>query len=233
MSELQDKINALSNFTGTAPENIRFTGSDPDYPEIWDEFVIDHADGYTGESYLVLTETEADEALKEDVENLIDDIGIVGFSPDFIEWIKSNALDSEWFEDACRESNEFYSYDISSESGDTYATRLIDECVENGIISESDVNADGEYVGDLNLEEEYAEYLTNRTDADYAGDFVQWYIDNFGDRELATLFSEGRVSYDLDAIVEEIKSLDGYGNNLASYDGEEHMQDDYYIFRQN
>ena len=40
------------------------------------------------------------------------------------------------------------------------------------------------------------------------------------------------MSYDLDAIVEEIKSWDGYGNNLARYDGKEHEQDGFYIFRQ-
>lgn len=226
MATLDEKIAALAKFKGVSPEQITFTGSDPDYPDKWDEFEVD------GETYTVMDGYEADEALKEDVENFIDDVGITGFAPNFAEWIKSNALDSDWFEDACRESDEFYAQDIANESGDAYATRLIDECVDANIITTDDIDENGEYTGDLNLEEEYAEYLTNRTDSDYAGDFVQWYIDNFGDRELATLLQEGRVSYDLDAIVDEVKSWDGYGNNLARYDGYENEEDGLYIFRQ-
>lgn len=227
MATLEEKIAALAKFKGVSPDQITFTGSDPDYPDKWDEFEVD------GETYTVMDEYEADEALKEDVEGFIDDVGITGFTPNFLEWIKSNALDSDWFEDACRESDEFYAQDIADESGDTYASRLIDECVDAGIITPDDIDENGEYTGNLNLEEEYAEYLTNRTDSYYAGDFVQWYIDDFGDRELDELIAHGSVSYDLDAIVDEIKSLDGYGNNLARYDGFENEEDGLYIFRQN
>lgn len=217
MAELQDKINALATFKGVSPSEVAFEGNDAEYPEIWDEFSVD------GESYIVLTEDEADQALHDDIENFIDDVGIESFSPDFFEWIKDNALDQDWFSEVCRESEEAYAYDIAYEDG-----RLEEECVDAGIISSDDLDDEGHYNGDLDLSAEYAEYLYDQVDSDYNGDFVQWYVDNFG--SLRDIMD--RVSYDLDAIVEEVKDWDGY-NNLARYDGEEHMQDDFYIFRQN
>lgn len=217
MAELQDKINALATFKGVSPSEVTFEGDDAEYPKIWDEFAVD------GETYIVLTEDEADQALHDDIENFIDDVGLTGFAPDFFEWIKENALDQDWFREVCRESNEAYAYDIAYEDG-----RLEEECIDAEIITPDDLDDDGHYTGDLDLSEEYADYLDGQVDADYNGDFVQWYVDNFGN--LNDIMD--RVSYDFDAIVEEVKAWDGYGNNLARYDGKEHMQDDFYIFRQ-
>ena len=218
MAELQDKIKALATFKGVSSEDIKFNGDDPESPSYWDEYSVD------GEDYLVMTEDEADDALKEDLENFIDDLGIDGFSPEFQQWIYENAIDQDWFEEACEESERFYAEDIQSEEG-----RLVEECIEAGIISADDLDEDGEYTGDLDLVEEYSQYLFDRIRNDYAGDFVEWYKDNFGSLKEV----QDRISLDIDAIVEEVKDWDGYGNNLARYDGKENEQDGFYIFRVN
>lgn len=218
MTELQDKINALAKFKGVDPSEVTFEGSDTEYPELWDEFSVD------GETYCVMDEYEADAALRDDIENFIDDCGIDAFTPEFFDWIKDNAIDQNWFEAACRESEESYATDIAYEDG-----RLEEECVDAGIISSDDLDEEGHYTGDLDLSSEYADYLFDRVSSDYGGDFVDWYVDNFGGLNSDVL---KYMSYDLDAIVEEIKSWDGYGHNLARYDGKEHEQDGFYIFRQ-
>lgn len=218
MAELQDKITALAAFKEVSPEDITFRGDDTESPSYWDEYSVD------GEDYLVMTEDEADDALKEDLENFIDDLGIDGFTPQFQDWIKENAIDQDWFEEACEESERFYAEDIQSEEG-----RLVEECIEAGIISADDLDEDGEYTGDLDLVDEYSQYLVERIRDDYDGDFVKWYQDEFGSLKEV----QDRIALDIDAIVEEVKSWDGYGNNLAVYDGKEHEQNGFYIFRVN
>lgn len=218
MAELQDKITALAAFKEVSPEDIKFQGDDTESPSYWDEYSVD------GEDYLVMTEDEADEALKEDIENFIDDLGIDGFSPEFQDWIKENAIDQDWFEEACEESERYYAEDIQYEEG-----RLVEECIEAGIISEADLDEAGEYTGDLDLVDEYSQYLVKRIRDDYDGDFVKWYQDEFGSLKEV----QDRIALDIDAIVEEVKSWDGYGNNLARYDGRENEQNGFYIFRVN
>ena len=65
MVTLEEKIAALAKFKGVSPDQVTFTGTDTEYPDKWDEFRVD------GETYAVMDEYEADEALKEDVENFL------------------------------------------------------------------------------------------------------------------------------------------------------------------
>ena len=211
MATLDEKIKALAEFMEVDESQVEYKGSSPDNPDKWDEYEVD------GETYTVMTEVEADDALYEDVDNFIDDVGISSFSPDFFNWICQNALDQDWFEEACEEDNRLYAEDIQSESGEIGANRLIDECLEADIISESKLDDDGNYEGDLDLVDKYTEYLNERDAKDYDGNYVQWFIDVYGESELSNGISEGYIGagYDLQAIVDEIKSWDGYGNNLA------------------
>lgn len=226
MATLNDKIKALAKFKDVAEAQVEYKGSTPDYPEKWDEYEVD------GETYVVMTEEEADDALYDDVESFIDDLGITGFTPDFQDWIVDNACDSDFLEDYAREDYEYYAEDIESESGSVGANRLIDECIENGIISESDLDENGEYTGSLNLSESLGEYLFNEMYDEYNGNFVEWAKDQFGDEWVNDLAREGKLNIDVQKVVDEIKDWDGYGNNLARYDGKENIEDDLYIFRQ-
>ena len=182
--------------------------------------------------FTVMTEDEADDALYDDVENLIYDLGIEGFSEDFRDWIIENALDQSWFEEAEHESNLYYAEDIKLEDDDEYGNRLNQECVEAGIISEDDI-VDGEYVGDLELVDELADYMTEENRKYYRGDWVQWDADNFGWDDIKHLIRQGTVDLDIKAIADEVKDWDGYGNNLASWDGKTvELGNDLYAFKQ-
>lgn len=190
--------------------------------------VEDLIDGYNdtvfetddGEEYLVVNEDEAREEVIRDVESLIDDLGINAFTPEFQEWILDNAAgNSEWFDEALRESEESYAYDIESESGSgNYANRLVEECVEAGIISEEDLTEtdDGlDYTGEKDLKEEYADYLV-----DQAGNPLEWFKDNFGKEEFGKA-ARDYANLDIEAIADEVIDQDGYANELARYDGKQ------------
>ena len=182
--------------------------------------------------FTVMTEDEADQALYDDVESFIDNLGIEYFTENFRDWIIENALDQSWFEDAEHESNMYYAEDIESEDDDEYGNRLNQECVEAGIISEDDI-VDGKYVGDLELVDELADYMTEENDKYYRGDWVQWYADNFGWSDLKHVIKSQGIDLDIQAIADKIKDLDGYGNSLASWDGETLELDHYlYAFQQ-
>ena len=231
MVNFEERAKALADYLGISVDEVEI--EDNPYDDSRCEY--DTPEGV----FVVMTEDEAEEVMKDYEENLIDDVGLEGFSDWFQDWIINNALDpSDWFEDACKEDYEFYANNIAEEYDADYGTRLAQECVDAGIISEDDF-VDGEYVGDFNLEEELAEYLFNRANEDYNGNFHKWYIDNFGDKGLRGLLKGGSVSLDTDAIVEQLIQEDGFGPSLAGYDGEEHeLADDngiiqFYAFRIN
>jgi len=70
----------------------------------YDDRIIETDDG----DYLVLTDEEADEYARESVENIIDDIGLESFTPNFQEWILDNAFDKDKFADLIDEMKEDY-----------------------------------------------------------------------------------------------------------------------------
>lgn len=223
MATLKDKLRALAEFKDVSISEITYEG---DMTDPWDEYEVD------GESYIVCTEEEADQLLRDDIENFIDDLGLA-FTDYFNDWIIENALiGGDWFEDACQEYEESYASDIENEAGDHSASRLIDECIEAGIISQDDLDEDGEYTGDLDLVQEYADYLVEDIGNSYDS-YLEWYRDDFGDESIRNLIDEGVIQFDIDMIADEVARLDGYGNNLARYDGVENEQNGFYIFRQN
>ena len=231
MVDFNERAKALAEYLGISVDDVEIK----DAPYMGSACEYSTPDGV----FVVMTEDEADQAMRDYEESLIEDVGIEGFSDWFKDWIIENALaPSDWFEDACKEYYEFYASDIAEESDAEYGTRLAQECVDAGIISDDDF-VDGEYVGDLNLEEELAEYLFNQADEDYSGDFYKWYKDNFSDEDLKELLKNGVLSLDVDAISNELVKFDGYGPSLATYDGEQHeLADDrgyiqFYAFRVN
>lgn len=207
--------------------------------DIQDGYDSEHFE-YNGEEYRVLDDDEANQAVVDDIENLIDDVGIEGFSEAMQNWILEYAISpSDWFELAQRESAEFYVEDCKDENDDTYENRLIAELVENGYLDEQN---DFHYDED----DEDQEYPLLNDDADLDGatqeyidsmcqeDPVEWYRWNFGDRELRQLIKEGQIYLDYEAIADEVMSWDGRGNSISYYDGEEiDLGDGLYAYRTN
>lgn len=218
-----EKIEALAELLGVDESEIT---------QGYDDSVYEVSDG---REYLVLTEDEADDTFHDYEMNLIDDLGIEAFTPSFQERILSEFADADWFEDAYREMEENYAYDISEEYDDTYGTRLVQECYDAGLIDDDDFGVDEN--GDVNYEDcllDTDDLATRLTDylVDTVDDFVEQYKFEFGEEQLSEVVKRYNL-VDWDAVIEETKELDGRGPMLAGYDGIEIDWDDYYIYRTN
>ena len=218
-----EKIEALAELLGVDESEIT---------QGYDDNVFEISDG---REYLVLTEDEADDTFHDYEMNLIDDLGITAFTPSFQSRILTEFADADWFEDAYREMEENYAYDIEYESDDTYGNRLVQECYDAGLIDDDDFgvdeNGDVDYRDCQLSTDELAERLTDYL-VDSIDDFVEQFKFEFGEEELNKVVERNNL-IDWDAVIEEIERLDGRGLTLARYDGIEIDYDDYYIYRTN
>ena len=108
------------------------------------------------------------------------------------------------------ESNEFYLDDIENESSLTHDNRLEEE-IENHNCS---------------TREEYLALLNSNYD-----NAVEWYRDNFGNKEFKEYIKENTHLIDWDSVIEECKNIDGRGI-IANYDGcEIELENGYFAYR--
>ena len=186
--------------------------------EILKQYLMEYL-GYTEEEFqdykdqwlddvLIVDEDGREKEFKEHQNNLIDDIGINGFSDNFKEWIYNNAINNKWFDDVLKEMMENYIEDIKYEEG-----RLDEEMEEAGVYTE----------------EEFLEYLIESS-----GDSIKYYIEMFGKEEFKEVIDKNDL-VDREKVIEEIKEWDGY-SCLAIYDGIEHEYyidgELYFLYRQ-
>lgn len=201
-----DRIQALAEYLEVDPSEISNTY---DY-----EYETPEGD------YLVVTEDEAEQLAKDDIENLFDDLGLDSFTPDFKDWIIMNALDNDWFDEAVRESMESYVDDIAYEDG-----RLEEELLDAGIITEEDI--ENGYDEDA-AREEYIEKLVYD-----AGDPVDYCGDNFG-WDWVTQMATQHNLIDMATVVEQCIYEDGIAHFIARYDGNEiELGNGLYAYRTN
>ena len=196
---LNEKIIALLMEIGGEIENINIISDN----EI-------EVDGFT---YLVLDDDESDDYYYDLQRQLIDDMGLEGFTESFQNWIINNCIDIQDFDEMLEESNRIYIDDIRGEdaSSDNFENRLEEEMEENGCISE----------------DEFLEYLNEQWD-----NSIDWYRENFGDNELSNYIKNNSYLIKWDKVIEECKSIDGRGHMISSYDGEEiELEDGYYAYR--
>ncbi len=223
----EDRIEALTQFLGLDEE-------EKEEIEVDDETLT-----YDGEEYLVLTDSEADDWFERYQKDLWDDMGIQSFSESFQDWIINNALDKSWFEDTMDENNRFYCEDIADERSREFDNRLVEECYERGLIDDDDFEEDED--GDIDHEQckkdndDLIELMVEDMNNDY-DDPIKWYKDTFGEEDLSKVAIENNL-VDLDEVIEEVKSLDGRGATLNSYDGTENEEkvngEWFYIYRTN
>ena len=83
----QEKLQAIANYLDVDPSYFEEEGYDPN---------IFESKEYN-ESYVVLTEEEAREYAKRDIESVFDDLGLDAFKPRFQEWILNNAVEGDFF----------------------------------------------------------------------------------------------------------------------------------------
>ena len=189
--------------------------------------------------YLVVDEYEARKLAEDDIENFIDELGLDSFTPEFKDWIIMNALDNEWFEEAVRESYEYYVEDIEDEASSIgYENRLIEEMHDHQVLSDDDFEEGEDGEPDLttlkdgvdidDLKEEFIDLLMENVGnpVDYCGDNFGW--------DWVTEAATTRNLIDMDEVVEQCIYLDGIAHFLARYDGEEHeLGNGLYAYRTN
>ena len=218
MVSTEERIKALATYLGVEEDEIT---------EGYDDTVFE----VNGEEYRVLDDAEADEAVVNDIENIIDDMGLEAFTPAMKDWIVSNAIDnSEWFDEALEEDmNNYVDYMSDDE--------VVENAIDYNVIDEDDAyveDEDGnqEINPDLDIEdlgEKLVEELVSREP-----DAYEWYVDNFGEDSVRDLIKEGTLTLDYQAIVDEVISWDGRGNSLAYYDGDEiELDNGLYAYRLN
>lgn len=132
------------------------------------------------------------------------------------------------------------------ESDDVYESRFVAECVERGIIPDDDDWFEEDEDGKLAIvksidgtsdaiydAEDFFDEFVESLDSMYEDGF-EWFIDGFGESDLRYLISEGRLNIDFDKLAEDVIRYYGRGEELSSYDGDEHeLDDDYYAYRVN
>jgi len=182
-------------------------------------------------------EDEARERAIEDTENLIDDIGLEGFNSNVLD-VALNTIDDDYFYDNMKDSYSSYADNIENEESsddDIYLNKLHEEMCDNGIMEEMDLeDKDDDEIEMIKsnieseietLKDEFVEKLCGEYD-----NSKEWYEENFGRDELLGVISENEL-YDKQEVAEYIVDIDGVAHILASYDGEEHEQDGYLIYR--
>lgn len=165
------------------------------------------------EEYMVLTDEEADEVFYNYEEELIEELGLDAFSNWARDYIIENCVDTEWFENFYYEDYESYANDIETESAssDEYENRLEEEMAE----------------AECTTIEEFVEYMVDRIRDDLVGQFEF----DFGKDALRDVVSRYNL-LDMDAVIDYIKEEDGRGI-MASYDGVENEEGEYFIYRIN
>lgn len=180
---------------------------------------------YNGEEYLVYS--DYDKAYEDAVEyakDVFEDVGVdIEHLQKYI--VIRDLIDTDWFDDALRESMEFYVDDITTEWESDDRTRLYHEMVDAGIIDEIDEDED-EDISDYE-KENFIDYLV-----DQQGNSIDWYRLNFGERDFNDVIIEKGL-IDLDQLARECVDIDGVANFLASYDGNEIEDGEYYLYRIN
>jgi ABC-type multidrug transport system ATPase subunit len=161
-----------------------------------------------GEMYYVLTDNEAQEMYEEIEKDLINELGLEGFTEYAQQYIIDNCLNIDWFNDTMTESNENYVYDLEEED----LQELLDDY---GVAT--------------------AEDLIYEFNSQYENGY-QWYKETFGTEDMQYLIDKHDL-LDIDAIIEFCQEVDGRGHMIASYDGEENIieveGEEYYIYRIN
>lgn len=218
MVSTEERIKALATYLGVEEDEIT---------EGYDDTVFE----VNGEEYRVLDDAEADEAVTNDIENLIDDIGIEAFTPSMRDWIVENAIyNVDWFDDALEEDTNYYVNDMSDDE-------VVENAIDYGVIDEDDAyieDEDGNQEINPELDiEDLGEKLVDEL-IDREPDAYSWYIYNFGEDSVRDLIKDGTLRLNYQAIADEVMTWDGRGNSLASYDSEEiELDNGLYAYRIN
>lgn len=180
-------------------------------------------------TFSVCTDEEADEAMRDDIENIIDDIGIYDtFGENSRDYIIDNFCSWEQGEECFEEDYMSYFDDISYETANkpVFCSRqqeeLWDIVAEKLYDSEPSAAELISFVEDYEIKkDEYIDMAIEQFKDDIDNDYIGWARDNFGEEEIKHLAEQGELQIDYKGIAEYIADVDGRGPTLSSWDGYE------------
>ena len=165
-------------------------------------FMIDN------EEYYVLTDNEAQKLYEEMQEDLIEEIGLYGFTEYAQEYIINNCLNMQYFDDCLYESNMNYVEDMYEDE--------LEEMFDLWNVTNKE---------DLIIE------LNNQYE-----NGLEFFKEIYTNEEIAEIIDKNYLM-DIDKVIAFCQEVDGRGHIIAGYDGEENEIeiDDmtYYIYRIN
>jgi hypothetical protein len=160
------------------------------------------------EEYYVLTDEEAQEIYEDIQRDLINDMGLEGFSSWAKEEIINNYLNMNWFNSALDEYNTMYVYELEE-------YELQEMCDMYEVDNEVDL----------------IESLNNQYD-----NGLQFFQEMYNERELSEIIERENL-LDIDKVIAYCQEIDGRGGTITSYDGVEEVEEvdniEYYIYRIN
>ena len=158
------------------------------------------------EEYYVLTNTEAQEMYEEMQKELINELGLEGFTKFAQEYIINNCLDMQYFDECLHESNINYVEDM-------YEDELEEMFDMWNVTNKEDLI--------IELNNQYKNGL-------------EYFKEIFTNEEITEIINENYLM-DIDKVIEYCQEVDGRGHIIATYDGEENEIDvddtTYYIYR--
>jgi hypothetical protein len=186
-----------------------------------DDLVVDYSNNSNsyvasnGDAEFLVFESENDareqaiERVKEDLEE----------NPEYFskDWLMDYVDGKDFFTEVYNDWNIGYVNDIENEDSDKYANRLIEEMVENGIVSSEEAKED-----DFDAEDYKNDFVNLRTSEsiEEGNDGLDYYIDNFGEEQAFKFVSDNNL-IDIDKASEDAVDTDGVAHFLSSYDGEQ------------
>jgi hypothetical protein len=186
----------------------------------FDDLVVENSDNnrYTasnGNAEFEVFETEDDareraiERVKEDLEE----------NPEYFskDWLMDYVDGKDFFTEVYNDWNIGYANDIENEDSDEYANRLIEEMVENGIVSSEEAKED-----DFDAEDYKNDFVNLRTSEsiEEGNDGLDYYINNFGEEQAFKVVSDNNL-INIDEASKSAIDTDGIGHFLSRYDGEQ------------
>lgn len=214
----EDDITSDDNGDEKAQAVSQHTGEEAELTE-WTTYGLPTYKSGNEEYAVASDEKEVYNAVVEEVESILDDVGYDAFMWDNMGGIE-NFVNTDWFEDARKESNESYARDIAESEPE----RFKEEAKEYGITVGEDIDENAIYA--------FAEKMKENQEENP----VEWFINNFGKDAIKDLIKEKKITFDTHAIADEVINLDGPGHVLSGYDGNEVEQQvngkTYFLYRQ-
>lgn len=213
---------------------------------------------YEGDEYAVGTESESEEAAKDSVSNLLDDIGVEGFNSSFVEnHINDDEVEDyirQFFESDIRENPEVYLDETDRELSGSQQ-REIEELVQEWkelekkteeIDDEDELQEIYDRVDEIRTE---LDEIKENPDGDYLEDKIESTIEDmvyeysrnpesFVSNYIGEPYLTWAINNDFinkDELIDAVVDSDGYGITLGTYDNTYDVENingtTYYIFR--